>query len=194
MKGFFFMGKTRETITKTSQGTTRETVLKALFIALHVVLCYLTIRLWNMNITLSGLPIIIGAALFGPVAGLEIGLIGSFLAQILQYGFTATTLLWIIPAGVRGLTVGWYAMKKHYTMTKAELTAVVIVSSLLVTIINTVVMYLDSVIYGYFSYAYVFGALAFRLLSALITSVIYVTLTIPFLQRKDVLLYGRYNG
>ena len=171
------MGKTRETITKTSQGTTRETVLKALFIALHVVLCYLTIRLWNMNITLSGLPIIIGAALFGPVAGLEIGLIGSFLAQILQYGFTATTLLWIIPAGVRGLTVGWYAM-----------------SSLLVTIINTVVMYLDSVIYGYFSYAYVFGALAFRLLSALITSVIYVTLTIPFLQRKDVLLYGRYNG
>src|SRR5574344_1123237 len=78
---------------------TKKLVLYALFTAIHVVLCYASINLGNMKITISGLPIIIGAMLFGPMAGLEIGLLGSLLNQLLTYGLTLTTVLWIIPAG-----------------------------------------------------------------------------------------------
>ena len=82
---------------------TKRMILKALFIAMHVALCYVSINFGNMVITAAGLPIIIGAMMFGPISGLEIGLMGSFLNQMLKYGFTATTILWILPAGIKGL-------------------------------------------------------------------------------------------
>ena len=41
-----------------------------------------------------------------------VGAVGGFLNQMLTYGFTVTTLMWIFPNAVRGLLVGLYA-KKH---------------------------------------------------------------------------------
>ena len=49
----------------------------------------------------------------------------------------------------------------------------IVISSLLVTAANTLVIYLDSVILGYFSMEVVFGMLVARLISALITAVVY---------------------
>ena len=59
---------------------------------MYVVLSYVSINLGNMVITVSAIPIIMGGMLFGPIAGLEIGLIGSFLNQMLKYGITPTTI------------------------------------------------------------------------------------------------------
>lgn len=161
---------------------TKKLVLNALFVAMHVVLCYVSINLGNMVITVSGLPIVIGAMLFGPVAGLEIGLIGSFLNQMLKYGITLTTVLWILPAGVKGLMVGAYAKHKNYKMTVGQMTFITIASALVVTTMNTAVMYIDSKIYGYYSFAYVFGAIVWRYLAGIVTSIIYVAI-IPTLMK-----------
>ena len=62
-----------------------------------------------MKITVDSLPILVAALLLGPLDGLAVGLIGSFLNQMLTYGLTVTTVLWILPAGIRGLVVGYYA-------------------------------------------------------------------------------------
>lgn len=161
---------------------TKKLVLNALFIAIYVVLSYVSLNLGNMVITLSGLPIIVGALLFGPVSGMEIGLLGSLLDQLLKYGLTATTILWIIPAGVRGLMVGGYARHHGYRLGSKQLALIIIVSAFVVTALNTVAMYVDSKLYGYYSWAYVFGALAFRYLSAVLTSVVYL-LIIPSLLK-----------
>lgn len=161
---------------------TKKLVLYALFIAIHVVLCYASINLGNMKITISGLPIIIGAMLFGPMAGLEIGLLGSLLNQLLTYGLTLTTVLWIIPAGVRGFMIGAYAKHKKFNLSFGDMIVIIVVSALVVTTINTAVMYIDSKIYGYYSYAYVFGALIPRYISAILTSAVYM-IVVPTLMK-----------
>ena len=152
---------------------TRRLVLSAMLTALYVLLSlYVTINLGNMKITLDALPILIAALLFGPLTGAAVGLVGSFLVQMLTYGFTPTTLLWILPAGVRGLLVG--AAAKRLDLTKrGNLLATIVVSALIVTTINTVVMAIDAKLYGYYSHAYVFGALIWRYLAGILVSVVY---------------------
>ena len=151
----------------------KKLIWNAFFIAMYVVLSYVSINLGNMVITVSAIPIIMGGMLFGPVAGLEIGLIGSFLKQILTYGMTPTTILWILPAAVRGFMVGAYAKQKGYHMRPKQVLSIILLSGFVVTTLNTVVMYIDSKLYGYYTFAYVFGALIARYISAILTSMVY---------------------
>ena len=161
---------------------TKKLVTNALLIAMHVVLCYVSINFGNMVITMAGIPIIVGGLLYGPVAGLEIGLIGSFLNQLLKYGITATTVLWILPAGIRGLIIGLYAKHKKYRLSKTETLGILLLSGVVVTTLNTAVMYIDSKLYGYYSWQYVFGAIVFRYISAVVTNVIFAAI-LPTLMK-----------
>jgi len=153
---------------------TSKLVINALFIALHIALCYVSIKLGNMTITVSGLPIILGGMMFGPIAGLEIGLIGSFLNQMLQYGLTATTVIWVLPAAIRGLMIGAYARRHDYHLERGQLFFIIVFSAMIVTLTNTAAMYIDSKVYGYYSYAYVFGMTIPRIISAILTSAVYL--------------------
>jgi len=161
---------------------TKKMVLTALLIAVNVVLGYFSISLGNMVITLSGLPILLAGFLFGPVAGFEVGLIGSFLSQLLRYGLMPTTILWIIPGAVRGFMVGYYALKRGFKLNFRQMTFITIISAFVVTLLNTLGMYIDSKVYGYYTFAYVFGMLLFRILSAILTSAAYLVI-IPTLMK-----------
>ena len=153
--------------------TVRKLVMIAMLTAVYVVLCLVgTIRLWWMNISVASLPLIISAMLFGPLGGLLVGLLGSFLEQLLTYGLMATTVLWLVPNTVRGLLLGLYMKKKGYHLSRAQLVGAITAAALVVTALNTVVMYLDSVIQGYYSYAYVFGGLTLRVILGIATAVI----------------------
>lgn len=175
MKGVFIM-------------KTKKLVLNALFIAMYVMLSYVSLNLANMKITLSGLPIIIGGLLFGPVSGMEIGLLGSFLDQFLRYGVTATTLLWILPAGVRGLMIGAYARHYSYRLNNGQTAFIILFSALVVTAMNTAAMYIDSKLYGYYSWVYVFGSLTLRYVTAAVTSVVYLLIIPPLLKHLRLYL------
>jgi len=170
---------------------TKKLVLSGAFIALYVVLSYLTIDLRVMKISFAGLPVIIGSMLFGPVFGLQIGLIGELLGQLLRYGVTATTFLWIIPPAVRGWMVGSYAMRRNFNLTIKQMGWIIICSAVVVTILNTGGIYIDSKIYGYYSFAYVFGAVFVRLLTGIATSIIYLAI-VPFLLSRLVHLRSEY--
>ena len=118
--------------------STRKLVVIAMMVAVYVVLNTVgTIRLGWINISVSALPIIVGALLYGPGGGLMVGLVGAFLGQLMTYGVTATTVLWI---------------------------------------------YLDSVIYGYYTYAYVFGKVGIRIVSGAVTAVAMAFVTPPVLD------------
>ncbi len=151
---------------------TRRLALDAMLAAMYVALSLVSIKLPNIKLSFDSLPILVAAALFGPVHGMAVGLIGSFINQMLTYGFTVTTVLWILPAGVRGLIVGLYAKKKGFNMSMKQTVFIVILSALVVTAINTFVIYLDSVIFGYYSYALVFGAIIPRIIAGILTGLI----------------------
>ena len=164
--------------------STKRLVTDAVLIAMYAVMAtFLTLNLGGMNISVGALPIIVGAALFGPADGLIIGLCGSFLNQIYAYGITPTTILWMIPAGVRGLMIGAFAKRCKFNMTLPQTVLITVLSALVVTALNTAAMYLDSKIWGYYSYAYVIP----RIISGILTSVIFgviVPKILPPLRRN----------
>lgn len=145
--------------------------------ALFFVFDLISIKTGPYKITMSGLPVIIIAILFGPLDALIVGFTGAFLGQLLSYGLTPTTVLWCLPAMTRGLFVGLIAKKVNLMDKKVIMIITIIISSILVTSINTSVMWLDSVIYDYYSYAYIFGALLTRFISGILTAVVYSILT-----------------
>ncbi len=152
----------------------KRLVTNAMLIAMYVVLSLVaTINAGNMKFTLDSLPIIVGAALFGPVDGMLIGLCGSFINQLITWGLTPTTVLWIIPAGVRGLLIGLYAKHHKFDMTFAQTQFITISSALAVTAVNTLMMYIDSKIMGYYSVAYVFGGIVPRIIAGIIIAFVF---------------------
>ena len=161
---------------KASAMSTRKMVTIAMLTAVYVVLNFAgTVRLGWINISVASLPVIVGAMLYGPL----VGLLGAFMGQLLTYGVTATTILWILPQAARGLLVGIYAKHCGYSFSRGQLTAALIGTALVVTALNTGAMYIDSVIYNYYSYAYVFGGLVVRIISGAATAVLMVFVAPP---------------
>ena len=162
----------------------KRLVTNAMLIAMYVVLSLVaTINLGNMKFTLDSLPIIVGAALFGPIDGMLIGLLGSFTNQMLTYGFGPTTILWVIPAAVRGLLIGLYAKHHGFNMSFKQTQFITISSALIVTALNTLMMYIDSKIYGYYSFAYVFGGILPRIVAGVIIAFIFAAILPQILKQ-----------
>lgn len=161
---------------------TRRLALDAMLAAMYVVLSLVSIPMPTMKITLDSLPILVGAALFGPIDGMAVGLVGSFINQCTsQYGLTATTILWILPAGVRGLMVGLYAKRHDFSMTTAQTVFITVISALVVTVLNTLVMYIDSWVYHY-AYAAVLLTVVLRVIVGIVTAVVF-SLLLPALLK-----------
>ncbi len=149
----------------------------AILSALYFIFDLISIKAGPFKISVSGLPVILVAILYGPIDAMIVGFTGAFLGQMVSFGFTPTTILWCLPALVRGVFVGLFTKKLNIKERPITLIIIIIISSLLVTTINTVVMYIDSVIYNYYSYAYIFGALFTRYITGIITAIIYSVLT-----------------
>ena len=170
---------------------TRKLVTNAALIALHIVLSQVaTIRIGNsMVITVSGITEVVAGLLFGPISGGLVGLMGSLGNQMLLYGFTATTALWIIPAGLRGMICGWYARSRGYQPGALGTLWVLVVTAAIVTAVNTNVMIIDATVYGYNTDAAVLTQLGMRYLSGALTSVAYTAVAAPLMRRL-----GRVEG
>lgn len=143
---------------------TKQLVFDAMLAAMCAVLGYVALDLGNVKITFESLPILIGAFLFGPVDGLAVGAVGTFIYQMLRYGFSVTTVLWILPYALCGLFAGLYAKKSGYSFDRKKLAAVIFGCELLVTLLNTLTIYIDSKIFGYYYAGIILGALAARLI------------------------------
>lgn len=170
---------------------TRRLAFDAMLAAMCAVLGALSIDLGNLKITFEGFPVLLGALLFGPLDGLAIGGIGTLVYQLLRYGVSVTTPLWILPYMLAGLLVGLIA-KGEKELGLKRLALAVFSSSLLIFLLNTLVLYLDSKIYGYYSPVYIFGSFLPRLVICLGKAAAY-TAVLPELLRvsRRVLNHGR---
>ena len=147
--------------------------MDAMLAAVCFSLAKLSLNFGNLKFTFEGLPIHIGALLFGPVDGMVIGGIGTLLYQMLSYGFTVTTPLWILPYVMCGLVVGWCAKHRSYSLSTGQTAAAVMTGELLITLFNTLALYVDAHIYGYYTPALITGVLGLRLIICVAKAVAY---------------------
>ena len=66
---------------------TKRLAVDAVLSAMCAVLGAVAIDLNSIKITLESFPVLLGALLFGPVDGMAIGFVGTFLYQLLRCGF-----------------------------------------------------------------------------------------------------------
>lgn len=159
---------------------TQTLVLSALLMAMHIILSYFSIDLPLMKINLSPLPIILAGFLFGPTVGLTVGLIGSLLYQMLKFGIDPTTILWILPVGIRGFLIGVYAKIRRYKLKTFGMSVVIIITSFIATILNTIGLYIA----GYINMAEksLWAIMGPRLLNSLLVSIVCILITLPVIK------------
>ena len=100
---------------------TKRLVTVAVLIALYTVLSLFSANLGLIKLTFESFPVLVASLMFGWVDGLLVGAVGGLLNQMLTYGFTVTTLMWILPNAMRGLLV--YFTRCRRVPTELELAA-----------------------------------------------------------------------
>ncbi|MBQ1544691.1 MAG: folate family ECF transporter S component [Clostridia bacterium] len=164
-----------------SKMNVRQLTLDAMLAAMCAVLGFIAIDMQSLKITFEGFPVLVGALIFGPLDGFMVGFVGTFVYQLLRYGFTATTLIWVLPYALSGLIVGFVAKRFNFDMNKKEILITVMINELVVLLINTVGIYIDSKIYGYYHPAIITGMLLPRIGIAVAKGLAYSAIIPPLL-------------
>ena len=167
------------------RGRTRiqQLAVDAVLAAMVVVLGYMSIRIGNiMKVSLEDFPVMIAALIFGPADGMIVAGVGIFLYQLLSYGITATTVLWVIPFVAVGGLAGWYAKRSNYNNTGRQILILFIACELLICLLNTGAIYADSKIYGYYYPTIITGMIAIRLVVAAVKGVVLGVISTPLLK------------
>ena len=146
----------------------KQLAMNAMMAAMCAVLGYMSLDLGNLKVTFESLPILVSALLFGPLDGMVVGGIGTLIYQLLRYGLSVTTTLWMLPYVICGLLAGWYSKKYAFSLSAKQVMMLVIASELMITALNTGVLYVDSKIYGYYSAAFIFGSLLLRIIICIV--------------------------
>ena len=168
---------------------TRRMCYAALLAAMYVPLAlYVAVQVGNVRISFGSLPVVVAALLFGPVDAVVVAMVGEFFKQILTYGVTYTTVLYLIPPALRGLVVGLGAFalmslrRERLEDRRVLCYAVCVAAALCTTVGNTLVNWLDSVLMGYYFPGLILGDLAWRLIVGMINAVVMASLAIPLVR------------
>lgn len=179
---------------KKNQFSVKRLVLNGVLIALYVVLGYLRIQIGNsFRISIAPFAVILAALLFGGVDGLIVGFLGEFLTQVLgPYGLTQTTLLWCIGETVRGGTLGlcsslflkkWLNSASELTGKRATLLLICCaLTGILASLGQTLALYVDSTLLGYYNYTMVFGIMVWRIVIYIVISALLGSLCLPIIM------------
>lgn len=141
---------------------TKKLAMDSMLAAMCAVLGYLSLDFGSLKITFESVPILLGALLLGPIDGMAIGGVGTLLYQLVRYGVSVTTPLWILPYVLCGLVVGLGAARRGFQLSRRQSAALIIGGELLITLLNTVTLYIDSRVYGYYYPGFILAPLALR--------------------------------
>lgn len=166
------------------QMTITRLVLGAMLIAIYVVLSMpmLAVQVGGgLKFTFEHFPVILSAVIFGPIDAVLVGGLGELINQLTTFGLTPTTALWILPIVFRGAFLGVMRTilpgqmgRSAIIQKKIPIVFMVIcmVSGVLSSLLNTLALYVDSKLFGYYTYAMVFGVLLIRIISSVVTSIL----------------------
>ena len=137
----------------------------------------------NVRISFGSLPVVIAALLFGPLDAAAVAMVGEFFKQLLTYGVTYTTALYLIPPALRGLVIGGAVLLLRQRGERLEerrtlCYAVCILAAVCTTVGNTLVNWLDSVLMGYYVPGLILGDFVWRLIVGMINAVVMSSLAV----------------
>ena len=162
----------------------------AVLIAVYFALAVLSVVVAGVKITFNSLPVVIAAMVFGPIDGFLVPFLGEFLSQMIHYGFTPTTVLWMLAPALRGLIVGAAVLLLRRSMSVDTILGskrpwvyflVCIVAAVFTSLANTGAYYVDSKMLGYYTYELIFGVAGVRIVSNVVSSILTAILAIPIL-------------
>lgn len=168
---------------RTTRTHTQQLAMDAVLAAMVVVLGFTSIRIGNiMKVSLEDFPVLIAALMFGPVDGMIVAGIGILLYQLLSYGITVTTVLWILPFVVVGGLAGLYARKSNYNNNRKQILIIFLICEILICLLNTGAIYADSKIFGYYYPTIITGMIAIRMATAVGKGVVLGIVSTPLLK------------
>lgn len=146
--------------------------------ALCIVLSCLSVKTGPLTISFASLPIYVAAFYLGTPEAILVALLGGAADQIISYGISATTPLWLIPGILRATTASllsyWYnkCYKKPIETSYIVTLVACVIPSLICTFATTTVMAIDALLFDYFSWTYILSSLGMRLFSSTIVAVL----------------------
>jgi len=140
-------------MTNTKRQQTEKLALMALLTALTAILAYMGgfIKIGGLaSINLTLIPVVIGAALYGPLAGAWLGAVSGFI-----FFTTADALFWfglsipgtIITVMVKGILAGLFAGLVYKALEKINKYLAVILAALICPIVNTGIFLLGCLVF-----------------------------------------------
>ena len=180
VRRYFFMQKREKT-----KKLIARIVFDAMMIAIYVVLArFLVIPTPIVEISIISLPILLCAKLFGIGDVLVIATIGSFLEQAVSpYGLMPTTPLWMMPIILMGAFAGVACHLTRNSEKKLWTYVIIIISELILTFGNTVVLMLTGYVVFEMSFKWLIGLAVPRLINSgfrmLISCILLPTLVPP---------------
>ena len=171
----------------------RRVALDGVCMAMYMVLAFLSISIGNVKLVLTSVVVLLVGCLYGPLDAVIVAAGGEFLNQVIRYGVTATTPLWVLPPALRGLIVGVAALilfrlkGRFMEKTPVLFFTVGIAAAPIVTMVNTLIIYLDAKIFNYYTSAYVWGQFGWRMLTGVVTAALVCLLCLFILppMRKE---------
>lgn len=152
---------------------TKQLTINAILVAMCAALGYLALDTNIIKASFESLPVLVSALLFGPVNGMLVGGIGSLVYQLLRYGVSVTTALWMLPCIASGLIVGLGAKMGKFSLSRVQIMVLVVISELIFMALNTFAIFVDSKIYGYYFPGIITGALGIRLVICVVKALAY---------------------
>lgn len=164
----------------------------AMMVALYFVLTvYLAIETPLIKFSVSTLPILLCAFLFGLPDTVAVATLGSFLYQMVQWGPSAYTALWIAPFTLMALYLGGaiYLLRARQQPRVWKTIVIIITAELLLTLLNSVALLIAGQVASPWA---LLLSLPKRLLNGAIRTACTVTLTLALLPPlRAVLKHGR---
>ena len=167
----------------------RTTCMVGILAALYVPLAiYVAVQVGNVRISFGSLPVVVAALLFGPLEAVLTAMVGEFFKQLLTYGFTYTTFLYLIPPALRGAVIGAAAIAaarrgRRLEERRIRCYGVCILAAMATTTGNTLVNWLDSVLLGYYTPALIFGDAVYRFAVGMLNAVVIAAIAIPLVNQ-----------
>lgn len=150
--------------------------------ALSVALDLFSMRSDTSRYTIYALPLLISGMMFGPLVGGLAGLAEGIIIQLLTYGFTPTTILWVIAPCSWGLVSGLIAKIWKYKISTFKVVINVMITSFIALLINTFALIIDGLIYHY-STAFVYANLGIRIITAFVIGIFYILVILMVLPK-----------
>lgn len=157
-------------------------VTDAVLIAIFYALSFLSIKAWVIEISFKFLPVLLAALLFGTADGLIVGALGAFAEQMLSYGFTPTTLLWVLPVAAYGVLTGLCRKKLAASSLPVRIALFAAIGAVC-SLLNTLAFYADSKLLGYYTFELIVLDGGWRLLKDVILTPVLGILALELSKR-----------